>query len=150
MLKFATFVIDLSPDILCSLCSFMLFLNAHNNSFLMHISRAQFSPQLVLVSAGFDAARFDPLGRYLLSPVGYSHMMHSLCALAGGRVVMALEGGYNLGSISECFGACVSMLLGDPAPLPPEDPIPNDRSEFSISFGFTLILYFNVFCNFTN
>lgn len=112
----------------------MLFLNEY-------ISRAQFSPQLVLVSAGFDAARFDPLGRYLLSPVGYSHMMHSLCALAGGRVVMALEGGYHLGSISECFGACVSMLLGDPAPLPPEDPIPNDRSVRLYVVALLLVLH---------
>ena len=81
----------------------------------------------MLVSAGFDGARGDPLGRYRLSPVGDSHMTNALCALAGGRVVMALEGGYNLKSTSEGFGACVAMLLGDPAPPPPKDPIPNDR-----------------------
>ena len=87
----------------------------------------QFSPELVLVSAGFDAARGDPFGRYGALFSGYSKMTLALCALAGGRVVMALEGGYNLESISERFGACVAMLLGDPAPPPPEDPIPNDR-----------------------
>ena len=81
-----------------------------------------------MVSAGFDAARGDPLGGFGLSPVGYSQMTRALCALAGGRVVMALEGGYNLESISECFGACVAMLLGDPAPPPAEVARdPNDR-----------------------
>ena len=73
------------------------------------------------MSAGFDGALGDPLDRYRLTTVGYSHMTHALCALAGGRVVMALEGGYNLESISEFFGACVEMLLGDPTPPPAEE-----------------------------
>jgi histone deacetylase 6 len=42
--------------------------------------------------------------------------------LAGGRVVLALEGGYNLGAISEAAAACTAVLLGDARP--PIDPGP--------------------------
>lgn len=73
-----------------------------------------FNPDLVLISAGFDAALGDPLGGCKISPAGYGHMTQMLCSLAGGRVVVALEGGYNLSSISASMAACVEVLLGDP------------------------------------
>ena len=46
----------------------------------------------------------------------YGHMTHHLTALAGGRVVVALEGGYNLVSIAESATACAKALLGDQLP----------------------------------
>lgn len=58
----------------------------------MPIAR-EFAPELVLVSAGFDAAVGDPLGEYLLTPAVYAHMTRLLCSLANGKVVFALEGG---------------------------------------------------------
>lgn len=76
----------------------------------------EFNPDLVLVSAGFDAARGDPLGGYNVSPEGYAHLTHLLLTLASGRLVMILEGGYNLTSISESMALCTSVLLGDPPP----------------------------------
>uniref|UniRef100_A0A8D3E947 Histone deacetylase domain-containing protein n=1 Tax=Scophthalmus maximus TaxID=52904 RepID=A0A8D3E947_SCOMX len=84
----------------------------------------EFNPGLVLVSAGFDAARGDPLGGYNVTPEGYAHLTHQLMSLAGGRVLLILEGGYNLSSISESMAMCTSVLLGDPPPslvipLPP-------------------------------
>lgn len=45
------------------------------------------------VSAGFDAAEGDALGQCLVTPPAYGHMTHMLCALAGGKVVVALEVG---------------------------------------------------------
>uniref|UniRef100_A0A3B4ZG69 Histone deacetylase 6 n=1 Tax=Stegastes partitus TaxID=144197 RepID=A0A3B4ZG69_9TELE len=84
----------------------------------------EFNPGLVLVSAGFDAARGDPLGGYHVTPEGYAHLTHMLMSLAGGRVLLILEGGYNLSSISDSMTLCTSVLLGDPPPalarpLPP-------------------------------
>uniref|UniRef100_A0AAX7V963 Protein deacetylase HDAC6 n=1 Tax=Astatotilapia calliptera TaxID=8154 RepID=A0AAX7V963_ASTCA len=84
----------------------------------------EFNPSLVLVSAGFDAARGDPLGGYNVTPEGYAHLTHMLMSLAGGRVLVILEGGYNLSTISDSMAMCTSMLLGDPppalvTPLPP-------------------------------
>lgn len=76
----------------------------------------EFNPDLVLVSAGFDAARGDPLGGYNVSPEGYAHLTHLLLSLASGRVLLILEGGYNLTSISESMALCTSVLLGDPPP----------------------------------
>ncbi|XP_058873078.1 LOW QUALITY PROTEIN: histone deacetylase 6 [Acipenser ruthenus] len=76
----------------------------------------QFDPELVLVSAGFDAARGDPLGGCHVTPECYGHMTHMLQALAGGRVLIVLEGGYNLSSISESMSVCTSVLLGDSPP----------------------------------
>ncbi|XP_067880362.1 histone deacetylase 6 isoform X4 [Heterodontus francisci] len=76
----------------------------------------QFQPELVLVSAGFDAARGDPLGGCLVSPECYAHMTHMLLGLAGGRVVLVLEGGYNLTAISESMAMCTRTLLGDTPP----------------------------------
>ena len=43
------------------------------------------------VSAGFDAADGDELGECHVTPAGYAHMTHMLSALAGGKLVVALE-----------------------------------------------------------
>ncbi|XP_065509369.1 histone deacetylase 6 isoform X2 [Caloenas nicobarica] len=79
----------------------------------------QFAPQLVLVSAGFDAGRGDPLGGCLVSPQTFGLMTHLLGALAGGRLVLVLEGGYNLGVTAEGVAQCLGVLLGNPPVLPP-------------------------------
>ena len=85
---------------------------------LLPIAHA-FQPDLVLVSAGFDAALGDPLGGCRITPHGYSQLTHLLCGLAGGRVALVLEGGYNVPAIARSLAACTRVLLGDPPqPLP--------------------------------
>ncbi|KAG5648501.1 hypothetical protein DXG03_003112 [Asterophora parasitica] len=80
----------------------------------------EFAPELVIISAGFDAAEGDDLGECHVTPTGYAHMTHMLAGLAGGRLVVALEGGYNLDSISNSALAVAGVLLGEaPDPLPP-------------------------------
>ncbi|KAF9450410.1 histone deacetylase complex protein [Macrolepiota fuliginosa MF-IS2] len=80
----------------------------------------EFAPDLVMISAGFDAAAGDELGECLVSPAGYAHMTHMLAGLANGRMVVALEGGYNLDSISVSALAVTKVLLGEaPDQLPP-------------------------------
>ncbi|XP_031422041.1 histone deacetylase 6 [Clupea harengus] len=93
----------------------------------------EFSPDLVLVSAGFDAARGDPLGGYQVTPEGYALLTHQLMTLAAGRVIIILEGGYNLTSISESMAMCTSMLLGDSPPLLPPQPPPHPNAAISIN-----------------
>jgi histone deacetylase 6 len=94
---------------------------------LAPIARA-FDPELVLVSCGFDAAAGDPLGEMRVSAAGYGAMTQRLSALAGGRLVLALEGGYNPGAIAAAAAACTSVLLGEA--LPPLDPgPPNPAAE---------------------
>ncbi|KAF8897049.1 histone deacetylase complex protein [Gymnopilus junonius] len=80
----------------------------------------EFAPELVIISAGFDAAVGDDLGECLVTPAGYAHMTHMLAGLAGGRLVVALEGGYNLNSISISALAVARVLVGQPPDeLPP-------------------------------
>lgn len=78
----------------------------------------EFEPDLVIISSGFDAADGDHLGQCHVTPAGYGHMTHMLSALAGGRLVVALEGGYNLRAISDSSLAVAQVLLGEtPAEL---------------------------------
>ncbi|XP_057459457.1 histone deacetylase 5-like isoform X2 [Actinidia eriantha] len=72
-----------------------------------------FSPDIVIISAGFDAAVGDPLGGCCVTPYGYSMMLKKLMKFAQGKIVMALEGGYNLASLANSVLACVEVLLED-------------------------------------
>ena len=76
-----------------------------------------FNPELVLVSAGFDAAIGDQLGGCRVTPEAYGHFTHWLSALANGKIILCLEGGYNVNSISYAMTMCSKSLLGDPLPL---------------------------------
>ncbi|BBM99274.1 protein MpHDAC3 [Marchantia polymorpha subsp. ruderalis] len=79
----------------------------------------QFAPDMTIISAGFDAARGDPLGGCEVTPSGYAHMTSLLSSLSGGKMLVVLEGGYNLRSISASATAVIKVLLGDnPGPLP--------------------------------
>ncbi|KAG8379252.1 hypothetical protein BUALT_Bualt07G0069300 [Buddleja alternifolia] len=73
----------------------------------------EFNPDLIIISAGFDAAIGDPLGGCRVSPYGYSIMLNKLLEFAGGKIVMALEGGYNLNALRNSAKACVEVLLQD-------------------------------------
>lgn len=82
----------------------------------------EFQPNLVVVSAGFDAAAGDPLGGMNVSTEGFAWLTRQLqlvCKDINSKLVMALEGGYNITSVSSAVCACVSALLGDELPPPP-------------------------------
>ncbi|XP_071196084.1 histone deacetylase 5-like isoform X1 [Salvelinus alpinus] len=81
----------------------------------------EFSPDVVLVSAGFDAVEGhqSPLGGYNVTAKCFGHLTKQLMKLAGGRVVLALEGGHDLTAICDASESCVAALLGDELdPLP--------------------------------
>ncbi len=73
-----------------------------------------FRPELVFVSAGFDAHRDDPLGGLNLVEDDYAWITRALCALADrhaqGRLVSVLEGGYDLGALGRSAVAHVEMM----------------------------------------
>ncbi|XP_065565883.1 histone deacetylase 4-like isoform X2 [Artemia franciscana] len=77
-----------------------------------------FQPEIVLVSAGFDAALGHPipLGGYRVTPACFAYMTRQLMQLANGKIVMALEGGYDISSICASVEACVRSLLGEDMP----------------------------------
>ncbi|XP_035266965.1 histone deacetylase 9-like isoform X3 [Anguilla anguilla] len=75
----------------------------------------EFDPDVVLVSAGFDAmeGHEPPLGGYKVTAKCFSHLTRQLMQVARGRVVLALEGGHDLGAICDASEACVNALLGN-------------------------------------
>ncbi|XP_067316073.1 histone deacetylase 7 isoform X1 [Pseudorasbora parva] len=84
----------------------------------------EFSPNVVLVSAGFDAAKghSESLGGYMVSAKCFGFLTRKLMELAEGRVVLVLEGGYDLASLCDASEACVSALVGnEPEPLAEEE-----------------------------
>uniref|UniRef100_A0A8C5EV29 Histone deacetylase n=1 Tax=Gouania willdenowi TaxID=441366 RepID=A0A8C5EV29_GOUWI len=74
----------------------------------------EFAPDIVLVSSGFDAVEGHPppLGGYTLTSKCFGYLTRQLMGLAGGRVVLALEGGHYLTAICDASEACVAALLG--------------------------------------
>ena len=78
-----------------------------------------FEPQLVMVSAGFDGHRADPAAHVELEADDFAWLTAELAGIAarhaGGRIVSALEGGYDLAALAECSIAHVRALgAGDP------------------------------------
>jgi len=75
----------------------------------------RFAPELVIVSAGFDAHRCDPLGQLQLEDADYEWITQELCGLAkaacGGRVVSILEGGYDLEALASAALAHTRALV---------------------------------------
>ncbi len=76
---------------------------------------AEFRPDLILVSAGFDAHRADPLANLMWTEADYAWITHAICDLAedtcSGRVVSALEGGYDLDALAASVAAHVRVLM---------------------------------------
>lgn len=72
-------------------------------------------PELILVSAGFDAHALDPLANLALREEDFAWITHAICDVAdshaGGRVVSTLEGGYDLGALAASAAAHVRVLM---------------------------------------
>nr|XP_044991661.1 histone deacetylase 9 isoform X8 [Jaculus jaculus] len=75
----------------------------------------EFAPDVVLVSAGFDAleGHTPPLGGYKVTAKCFGHLTKQLMTLADGRVTLALEGGHDLTAICDASEACINALLGN-------------------------------------
>ena len=92
---------------------------AHVYSEVLTAVAERFQPDLILVSAGYDAHWDDPLAGLRLSLGGYWGLAQTVVALAdrlcGGRLVVMLEGGYNLEVLSRGVTDTCRALLGDAA-----------------------------------
>ncbi|MFL5318472.1 MAG: histone deacetylase [Myxococcaceae bacterium] len=84
-----------------------------------------YRPDLVLVSAGFDAHEDDPLGGMRLSERGFAAMCSKMKALAeaqcGGKLVLLLEGGYSLYALPRSVHACLEVMRGGRDDFPSGD-----------------------------
>jgi acetoin utilization deacetylase AcuC-like enzyme len=75
-----------------------------------------YDPELVIISAGFDAHEEDPIGAMRMSAGGFSRLTGRLCAVAdrcaSGRTVLVTEGGYNLKALAASLAASLAALDG--------------------------------------
>ena len=87
---------------------------------------SQFEPELVIVSAGYDAHEEDPIGGMRMSAAGFAGLTRRLCAVAdgcaAGRVVLVTEGGYHLRALAASLAASLAAMEGGAEP----DPAPGD------------------------
>lgn len=103
---------------------------------LLYPAMRRYQPQLVLVSAGYDAHWADPLGALtLLDATGYAYMtqvLHSIAKeYAQGRIVCVLEGGYNFDALAWSSHATVEALLGKSMADDPVGPPPREERDIS-------------------
>ena len=106
-------------------------------SLVQHIvvpAARQFAPRLILVSAGFDAHRDDPVGGCLLRTEDYADLALSVRALGdelGAPVGAVLEGGYDLGALAASVAATMEGLGegGEPAASVPADELTRAEAE---------------------
>lgn len=78
---------------------------------------AEFGPELILVSAGYDAHRKDPLGGMRLDAEAFAHLTRTTKRwadhLCDGRLICLLEGGYSLSGLADSVAATIQELLAD-------------------------------------
>ena len=94
-----------------------------------------FRPELLLLSAGFDAHARDPLGGMLVSTSGYTSMTVRLQTVADrwcdGRMAAVTEGGYDLAALEACLTETLRVMSG---PTPRAEPVvgPRERAESAL------------------
>lgn len=80
----------------------------------------QFRPELILVSAGFDAHERDPLGGMRVTTAQFGRLTTLLARVAdeicGGRLIAITEGGYDLAALADCLRTVVGVLAGESGP----------------------------------
>jgi acetoin utilization deacetylase AcuC-like enzyme len=74
-----------------------------------------FAPELLMISAGFDAHEMDPLGQVRMTTAGFRRLTKLLLDLADqvceGRVVLVTEGGYDLDALRDCLNAVIDVAV---------------------------------------
>jgi acetoin utilization deacetylase AcuC-like enzyme len=93
-----------------------------------------YRPDLVMVSAGFDAHDGDPLAGMRMTEAGFVALLRLVMGIAdrhaGGRLVLVLEGGYDLAALAASVVACAAAL--DPGHVPPTTIVPTwDEGELN-------------------
>ena len=75
----------------------------------------EFKPELLMISAGFDAHELDPLGQLRMTTEGFARLTAALLSVANevceGRVVLVTEGGYDLKALSDSLDAVIAVAM---------------------------------------
>jgi acetoin utilization deacetylase AcuC-like enzyme len=99
----------------------------------------QFRPELILISAGFDALDDDPLGGMRLTVSGFARLTAAITEIANeccqGRLVAITEGGYDLGGFASCLRAVIPVLAGEITLANADAPLPADARRAAAGRG---------------
>jgi acetoin utilization deacetylase AcuC-like enzyme len=95
----------------------------------------QFSPQLTLISAGFDAHEADPLASMRMSAGGYKSIIGRLqnAVRENGALALVTEGGYDLPALRECLEAAIGAIDGERSRVESLTETPAPRGERALS-----------------
>ena len=97
----------------------------------------RFAPDLLLVSAGFDAHERDPLAGMRVTTAGYAAIVARLHAAArqscGGGLAAVTEGGYHLGALGACLDATLTELAAEPSPISFRPSGTSDRARAALA-----------------
>ena len=95
----------------------------------------QFKPEIILVSAGFDPYREDPLGGMQVTAEGFGALAGVVKEMAEesaqGKILLTLEGGYSLTGLSEGVAQVLKILAGEKKPRPSASPSPRIKELIS-------------------
>jgi acetoin utilization deacetylase AcuC-like enzyme/nucleotide-binding universal stress UspA family protein len=98
----------------------------------------EFEPDLIIVSAGFDIHKSDPMGKMKITTKGFAGLTRSIMETAdiccGGKLVFSLEGGYNLKTIGKCVKVILNELAGHTICSIPELTARASRKKFDHAF----------------
>jgi len=98
----------------------------------------EFEPELILVSAGFDIHKSDPMGKMKITTKGFAGLTRSIMKTAdlccNGRLVFSLEGGYHLKTIGNCVKEVLNELTGHTLCRIPELRSRDSRKKFDYVF----------------
>ena len=117
-----------------TICNLPLPAGCHDADYLATFRRVlvpfatRFRPDLIIVSAGYDAHEDDPLGGMRVTAGGFAALTAEVQALAGqlcdGRIALVLEGGYSLDGLGRSVVATLDTLEGTPPPPRADHPSP--------------------------
>jgi acetoin utilization deacetylase AcuC-like enzyme len=88
------------------------------------------APDLLVLSAGYDAHHADPLGGMRLTEAGFAGLTRLILAHHAGPLVAVLEGGYDLAALGRSVAATLSVLAGPGAP-----PVPESAPESEVGYA---------------
>ena len=91
----------------------------------------KFKPELTFISCGFDSCHGDQLGQISVRPSGYAYITNQLTELTeGGKVIVALEGGYNFDNLADASETVFRVLRGESK----NGPVKSVESQNKISY----------------
>ncbi len=99
----------------------------------------RFAPELLIVSAGYDAHEADPLASMRVTTAGYARTVRRLKTLAGrhGALALVTEGGYELTALAQCLEESFAVLHSDTRVAPggdqPPTSVPSPRGERALA-----------------